>query len=158
MVTKYTRRDFAALTALATAGVSLAGCQGKAVDKVAEAHKAMMLRMMEAQNSGHIEVIMKFVDETHTEDIVLHDPGRAEPIQGIAAIKQFQAQVFNTDQVWTLEQMVAEGDFVASRLRVHATDDTGKKWNLEIMGFARFVDNKIAEEWQLVVPIEAPTS
>jgi predicted SnoaL-like aldol condensation-catalyzing enzyme len=156
MVARFTRREFAALTGLVAAGASLAGCQGKAVDRNAEAHKAAIIRFTEVQNSGDLNAIRAAIDELNTEDYVLHDPSWTDPIRGIAASKRFAAEVFNPDQEVTIEQIAAEGDLVAIRAILRGTGTaTGKPWTAEIMVFSRFVGDKIAEEWQVLAQVGA---
>lgn len=50
----------------------------------------------------------------------------------------------------TIHRQVAEGDWVATWFTRVGTIE-GKPWKGDVMGFAKFVDGKIAEVWELFV-------
>jgi ketosteroid isomerase-like protein len=97
----------------------------------------------------------QLADELYTADYVLHDPGAPDRPPGPEGMKQFARGALKSwpDLNVTIEDLVAEGDRVASRITVSGTDaSTGKPWRLLGMSIIRFVGGKIAEEWQLAVP------
>jgi predicted ester cyclase len=122
-----------------------------------EGNKAVLRRWFEALNKGGISALEKLADELFTADFVLHDPAFPGLPPGPEGVKQFVRGVLQSmpDIHMTFEDMVAEGDRVASRAIVSGTDaTTGKLVRLLVMAIDRFVGGKIAEEWELGVPEE----
>ena len=120
-----------------------------------EQNKAVLRRWFEAQNEGNLVVLDKLADELCTADFVFHSPGIPAFPAGPEAAKQLTRQAlaaFPGMRV-SVEDMVAEGDRVASRFTAHYTDaSTGKPVTGLGMDISRFVGGKFAEEWQLGVP------
>jgi predicted ester cyclase len=124
----------------------------------AEQHKATLRRLLEGWNAHSLSTMETLADELVTADYVLHDPGIPYLPPGPDGIRQFARGVFEhmPDIHITIEDLVAEGDRVAARLTVHSTEmSTGKPQTMLSMVISRFVDSKIAEEWQLGVPVVA---
>ena len=95
------------------------------------------------------------IDELYAENYVDHSFG-PQPA-GREQLKQFIAmfRAAFPDMVYDLQQMVAEGDRIASRDTVRATHTgdfmgipaTGKPVAVSAMHFLRFEGGKIAEHW-----------
>jgi predicted SnoaL-like aldol condensation-catalyzing enzyme len=120
-----------------------------------EKNKATNLRWIDAMNKKDLNELDKLADEIFTADFIEHDPGTPDMERGQAGIKKWVRQVLkdNPDMHVTLEDQMADGDKVAGRATVKFTDAaTGKPVNLLILSIDRFVGDKIAEEWELVVP------
>ena len=96
------------------------------------------------------------LDETLAPNFVAHAPGAPGPMN-LAAFKQFHDVLFAgfPDGRHTVEDMVAEGDKVASRFTMHATHRgtfqgvpaTGKPITLTGMITDRISGGKIVEKW-----------
>lgn len=86
----------------------------------AEELKALLRREMEeAWNKGNLDV----VDELVADNFVIHDPSQPKEVRGHEGLKQY-ATAFRTtfpDLYITFEDMVAEGDKVASRITLRGT-------------------------------------
>ena len=126
-----------------------------------EQNKATLRRWMEGWNTRDVNVMEALADENSTTDYILHDPSLpGGSLVGIAAAKQWVRDVLKNapDVRITIEDLVAEGDKVASRFTVHGTDaSTGKPVTTLVMAISRFVGDKVAEEWQLAVTAETQT-
>ena len=121
----------------------------------AEQHKATLRRILEGWNTHSLSAMEALADELLTTDYVLHDPDIRDLPPGPEGIKQFARGVLEhmPDIHITIQDLVAEEDRVAGRFTVNSTDaSTGKPQSLQVMSISRFVDGKIAEEWQLGVP------
>ena len=123
----------------------------------ANENKAAIRRQLEAFKTGNVSVLEKLADELYAADYVLHDPDYPGLPPGPEGVKQFvRGALQNMPGVHvTIEDMVAEGDQVATRFTVHGTDaSTGKPVRMVVMAISRFVNGKIAEEWELGVPAQ----
>ena len=119
-----------------------------------EKNKAALLRWIDALNKKDLSALDKMADELFTADYISH-PGAPGAERGPEGVKKGVHQVFkdNPDMHHTLEDMIAEGDKVASRISFRFTDTvSGKPANFLAIGISRFVGEKIAEEWELSVP------
>jgi predicted ester cyclase len=122
-----------------------------------EQNKAVLRRQLKAFGPGNLSLLEQLADELYTADYTLHDPGSPDLPPGPDGVKQFVRGMVAAmpDGHITVEDLVAEGDKVASRFTVHGTDAaTGKPVKLLVMSISRFAGGKIAEEWQLGVPGE----
>jgi predicted SnoaL-like aldol condensation-catalyzing enzyme len=83
-----------------------------------------------------------------TEDFRLHEPGQAGPAVGHMGAAQMLARSRTLGPPRNLEilDMVEEGDRVAVRWQLTATDD-GKPFEEAIMAMYRFEEGRIAEDW-----------
>ena len=103
-------------------------------------------------NTGNLAV----VDQFHTNDFVAHIPG-LPPVQGLEALTQIASGYLSAfpDLHITLEDMVAEGDKVMTRVSWRGTHKgefigipaTGKQVTVTGMYGYRIADGKIAEWW-----------
>ncbi len=137
-------------------------------------NKDLVRRWWEALNQ---RTASQMIDETYASDYILHDPSLAEPVQGLAGVREFVAMVLEAfpDARYTIESLVAEGDTVAQYVLVRGTHKaafqgipaTGKQVAVWIMVISRIANGRIVEEWQLfdalgmlkqmgVIPEESP--
>ena len=100
----------------------------------------------------------EILDEFQTQDVQYHSPSMQ--LNGIEEYKQaynMYLSAFHDTQI-TIEELIAEGDKVMSRVSMHCTHKgafegippTGKELTLRAFTVFRLVDGKIAEEWELV--------
>jgi steroid delta-isomerase-like uncharacterized protein len=94
--------------------------------------------------------------EVYAPDVVWHNP--EGDIQGLEEAKQFVA-MFETafpDISATVEDVIAEGDKVVSRVTIRGTHQgegeefgppTGKRIEVQSLSLHRIEDGKIVEEW-----------
>jgi serine phosphatase RsbU (regulator of sigma subunit) len=123
------------------------------VSETQEKNKALVRRFLEAQANGNLNVI----DEVLTPHFVDHDrlPGQAPDREGYRrAIAEYHAAFSNVR--FLVEDQVAEGDKVVTRLIVRATHDlgelmgvapTGREVTYKAMAIHRIAGDKIVEEW-----------
>jgi len=115
-----------------------------------EDNKANVRRGYEALNQRNVAVF----DELLTPDIVFHTASTT--IQGLAAYKQFLSMLFTAfpDLQFTIEDMIAEGDFVVVRHTTRGTHQgnfrgippTGKQVSGTGMFIDRIVHGKAVEQ------------
>ena len=125
-----------------------------------DAIKAVMVRWIDALKSGDLPLLDRLADELYTSDYTLHDPGLPNFGRGPDAVKAFVRGILssNTGGELTIEDMIVEGDRLATRLNMMSSDPaSGKKSNIIVLGFSRMEGDKIAEEWEVVgAPMEIP--
>lgn len=118
----------------------------------AEENKAMVRRIVEeAINKGEMAV----VDEVLADSYVYHVPGNE--VRGPDGFKLYVAMMRTAlpDLKITIENMVAEGDMVASRFTIRGTHQgdfmgiaaTGKQVTIAEAVFIRFEGGKEVEAW-----------
>ena len=120
-----------------------------------EENKAVVRRILEGWNDHSLSTMEALVDEFITADYVLHDPGIPDLLPGPEGLKQFARSALEgmPDIRITVQDLFAEEDRVAARFIIHSTDaSTGKPQSIQGISISRFVNGKIAEEWQLGVP------
>ena len=119
-----------------------------------KANKTVLKRIYEEVfNKGNLAA----VGELHAANFVLHGPGGME-LKGPAEVKEFVTaiRIAFPDVCMTVENMIAEGDYVAHRASVTGTHQgklrdippTGKRVTATINTLSRFVGDKEAEAWQ----------
>jgi steroid delta-isomerase-like uncharacterized protein len=116
--------------------------------------KATARRLLEeAFNSGNLDV----VDELVAPEFVNHDAALPEPTTGIEATKASIAGYRDAfpDLRLTIEQQVAEGEFVTTRWSARGTHRgelmgmaaTGKQATVTGITLDRIVDGRFVESW-----------
>ena len=119
---------------------------------MSEENKAVVRRWVEAFNEGDIDA----VNELLTDSYVRHDPNSPE-VRGPEEEKQLIAMYRSAfpDLHFTLEDMVAEDDRGATRLRISATHKgellgihpTENRLSFTAMEIYRLRESKIDEQW-----------
>lgn len=122
-------------------------------DKTKQENKAIDRKFYEYFEKGERDKIER---ELWDNNYKVHFPGEAKPLS-IAESKEIM-KMFNTafpDLKFTIEDQIAEGDRVVSRVTTEGTHKgefqgvapTGKKVRSSVIAINRIVDNKIAERW-----------
>jgi steroid delta-isomerase-like uncharacterized protein len=116
-------------------------------------NKEIVRRLATEPWTGNFDVI----DELVADDYVGHDPAMPEPTRGPEGVKQFVNQylVAYPDASLTVEEQIAEGDYVATRWSARGTQKgdlmgisaTGKQVTVTGMTISRIAGGKVAEEW-----------
>jgi predicted ester cyclase len=121
-------------------------------------NKAAFRRLFDGLNHNDLTI----VDELCTPDFVLHDPGSPIPTGGIHSSQDYKNYLsgFLTSLPgqFTIDDMIAEGDKVVARWTYRSTHQgqwrgvspTGKGVTFTCTSTSRFVNGKIAENWQNV--------
>jgi len=125
---------------------------------------------VEATLQGNKELIRRFIEEGQnrhdydlidafsTEDCVIHHPAARKPASEADDRRRMAEELWEafSDFRFGIEDMVAEGDWVAVRLTAHATNDgplgpnkdvSGKTVAQPVQVHYRLRDGKIAEVW-----------
>ena len=121
---------------------------------MSEENKALVRRQEEELfSSGNLDV----ADEIYAPDYVGHDPSNPEDVRGLEAAKQAAAEYRKAfpDLRVTVEDLIAEGDRVAARLRFRGTHrgelngiaPTGRRVDCTGIVISRIEEGKIAEDW-----------
>ena len=120
-----------------------------------EENKALARRQWEAMGSGNLDLMAQGYD-----DNVVYHGGAGDERQGKAAAMELANMYRNAfpDVRISIEDMIAEGDRVLTRVRPQGTNTgplfgmppTGKKIDLEwVMNIVRIANGKIVEEWEI---------
>ena len=120
---------------------------------MSEENKALVQRSWEIANQERVE---ERVDEVYPPDVVWHMPD--QEVRGIEEAKQFVSTYLEAfpDFSSSIEDMVAEGDKVVSRVRFRGTHQgetadfgppTGRQFEGEGIAIHRIEGGKIVEEW-----------
>jgi steroid delta-isomerase-like uncharacterized protein len=121
---------------------------------VSEESKALVRRQEEELfGRGNLDV----ADEIYAPDYVGHDPSNPEDVRGLQAAKRAAADYRRAfpDLRVTVEDLIAEGDKVAARLRVRGTHlgdlngiaPTGRRVDFTGIVMSRVEGGRIAEDW-----------
>jgi steroid delta-isomerase-like uncharacterized protein len=107
----------------------------------------------EVLDGGNLDL----VDELFDPQYVLHDPNAPREVCGVEGSKQFVGMFRGAfpDIAHTIEDQIAEGDKVVTRLKAHATQKgelmgippTGEEVTIEGISIWRIADGKIKECW-----------
>jgi steroid delta-isomerase-like uncharacterized protein len=118
--------------------------------------RALVRRSIEEYNKGKTDA-MAVMDELYTTNFVMHGDG--EEIRGIKNLKQSMSEAFSAfpDAHYTIDDMVVEGDKVATRLTVTGTHKgefmgippTNKKVKVWAMTIYRVSGGKFVESWEM---------
>ena len=117
-------------------------------------NKALARRVFdEIWSQGKLDL----ADEFLAPDFVGRPGGLGEPFKGPAGAKQFIGRLREgfPDITFTIEEMIAEGDLVATRWQATGTNDgefmgfdpSERQVNIGGMTFLRFTDGLVAEGW-----------
>lgn len=112
--------------------------------------KNLIRRYVETWNKGDIEGLSQF----WARDMIHHTRTKKQGFDEVKQIVKDFAKAF-PDLQFRLDDIIAEGDRVATRMIAHATHlgaymgvpPSGKKVSCAVMGVARVVGDKIAEHW-----------
>src|SRR5438094_3215952 len=118
-----------------------------------EENKALVRRWFEETDKGNLAII----DELCTPDYVDHSPplpGMGEGSEAVRKANETLASAF-PDTVHIIEDQIAEGDKVVTRLRGRATflgeclgiPPNGKVVEITGISIHRFADGKLVEHW-----------
>ncbi len=125
-----------------------------------EMNKAIVRRFIEECSNGRNDTLL---EELISPQWVSHGTQSTNVTSpdlphGVEGVKQLQGQVFSiwSDNHWTIEDMIAEGDKVVVRMTSQATHlgtyrgipATGKQVTFSSIWIYRLVDGKIAEAWR----------
>lgn len=106
-----------------------------------EKNKSSIRRVNEALNKKDLSAI----DEFMAPDYVDH----TNQLRGLDEVKRFYTGVFKDlpDFRREIEDIIAEGDKVWTRLRITGTISSGKKVDMTTVSMIRIVDGKAVEGW-----------
>ena len=120
---------------------------------IAEENKAAKRKYFDAFNSQNLDAI----HELFAAEYVLHIVGSPD-VEGPEALKEMVAGSLATlsDATLTADDMVAEGDKVATRWKITATHSgefmavppTNQRITIQGIIIDRFVDGKVVEAWE----------
>ena len=120
---------------------------------MSEENKALVRRFYEAYSTGNLAAL----DDIVTTNFVSHQNSVPDPETGLDAIKQRLAEGFNNQEaVFTIEEMIAEGDKVVARYVMRGTMRQPRRGNpatvgkqYEVRGSAIFnvAGGKLVERW-----------
>jgi predicted ester cyclase len=120
-----------------------------------EENKALVRRFVdEVQSKGNTDAI----DETCSPEFVNHStpPGLPPDREGIKIVTAMFRQAF-PESYFTVEDMMAEGDKVATRKTFHGTHEgefmgilpTGRRVSMGLIDIVRISDGRVVEHWSM---------
>jgi predicted ester cyclase len=120
-----------------------------------EENKALVRRFVdEVQSKGNTDLI----DEICSAEFVNHStpPGLPPDREGIKIVTAMFRAAF-PDSYFTVEDMMAEGDKVATRKTFHGTHEgefmgippTGRRVSMGLIDIVRIVDGRVVEHWSM---------
>ena len=121
----------------------------------AEENKALVRRFVEeVQSAGNIDV----VDELCSPEFVNHSapPGVPPNCEGVKQLTAMFRRAF-PDSYFTVEDMIAEGDKVATHKTFHGTHEgefmgmppTGRRVSMELIDIVRISEGRVVEHWSM---------
>ena len=121
----------------------------------AEQNKTLVRRFVdEVQSRGNIDAI----DELCAPEFVNHSapPGVPSNCEGVKQVTATFRRAF-PDSYFTIEDMIAEGDKVATRKTFHGTHrgefmsipPTGQRVSIGLIDIVRIVDGRVVEHWSM---------
>lgn len=119
----------------------------------AEQNKALVRRFVEeVQSRGNIDAL----DEICSPEFVNHSapPGVPSNCEGVKQLTAMFRQAF-PDSYFSVEDMLAEGDKVATRKTFHGSHQgefmgippTGQQVSMELIDIVRIADGRVVEHW-----------
>jgi steroid delta-isomerase-like uncharacterized protein len=121
----------------------------------AEANKAIVRRLLDVLEEGNIDL----VDELLAPDYINHSPGTPDQPTGPEGVKGVVAmfQSAMPDLRVVIEDMIAEGDKVATRYTLEGTHEgelfgvppTGQRLSIKSMAVERVSDGRIRDHWRV---------
>ena len=118
-----------------------------------EDNKQVMSRFIEFINTANEKLGNKLI----SIDAKFYVPGQSEPMQGPSGYMAIIGMMRSgfPDVQWTLEEMVAEEDKIATRFTMRGTHKgtffgvppTGKSIKVQVMNLYRFSNERIIEEY-----------
>jgi ketosteroid isomerase-like protein len=121
-----------------------------------EENKKIIRQWFDTFNTKDLQALEMLADETWSPDCIFHGGGVIFG-KGPAYVKGFVHSVFEStpDAHVEIRDVIAEGDKGACRYTVYGTNNTdGKQEVTEVMLISRFSGGKIADAYQLAVPIQ----
>ncbi len=121
----------------------------------AQENKALVRRFVdEVQSGGNIDAI----DELCSPEFVNHSapPGVPSNCEGVKQVTAMFRQAF-PDSYFTVEDMIAEGDKVATRKTFRGTHQgqfmgippTGRRVSIGLIDIVRIADGRVVEHWSM---------
>ncbi len=119
---------------------------------MSEENKALARRSWELVSQRNPDAL----EEVYTADTVLHEPD--QDLQGVEEAKQYLSMYLAAfpDQTVTVEDVIAEGDKVVTRVTIRGTHQgeteefgppTGRQVELKGITISRIEGGKIVEDW-----------
>lgn len=121
-------------------------------------HKATGMRLLDAMNSGDVELVAQTVDEIFEPDVKQHSPFEATGVQTLKEMVFERLYRAFPDLHIELEDVIEDGDKVVVRDTVTGTHlgefnglpPTGKSVAYSEIFIMRFANGRIAEVWGVV--------
>ena len=121
-------------------------------------NKATVVRLMDAMNSGDMELVTQTIDEVFEPDVKQHTPFEVTGVQTMKEMVFGRLYQAFPDIHITIEDLIEEGDKVVEKDTVTGTHQgefngippTGKSVSYSEIFIMRFANGRIAEIWGVV--------
>jgi predicted SnoaL-like aldol condensation-catalyzing enzyme len=124
-----------------------------------EALKKLDMRWMNAMNSRDLAEIDRATEELYPDEWLMHNPTYPDLPHTKVGMKEWARYLLNDmpDFHIQLEDIIAEGDRVASRVLLTGTNATSKEpFKMQCMHISRYAENKLVEEWEIDFLVPQP--
>jgi predicted ester cyclase len=142
-----------ALAALASLGSVLRRWKRGQGGQMAADNKKIVRQVLEEPWKGNLGVIDEFIDANY----IGYDPSSPDPIRGPQGMREFVQQFLTAfpDGRITVDEQIAEGDFVATRWTGRGTHEgdlmgiapTRKQATVSGLSYTKCKNGKLVEDW-----------
>ncbi len=126
-----------------------------------EALKKLDMKWAEAVNTGDLAAIDSAIEEIYFNEWIMHNPTYPDLPHSQDGQKQWIRQILNDlpDFHLHVEDIIAEGDKVVTRVLLTGTNATSKEpFKMHCIHISRYSDNKMVEEWELDFLVPQPVT
>jgi predicted ester cyclase len=126
-----------------------------------EALKKIDLKWMEAVNTGDLAAIDRATEEIYPNEWIMHNPAYPELPHSQDGMKKWIRQILNDlpDFHIHVEDVIAEGDKVVTRVLLTGTNATSKEpFKMHCIHISRYSGSKMVEEWELDFQVPQPVT
>ncbi len=126
-----------------------------------EVLKKLDLKWMEAVNTGDLAAIDSAIEEIYPNEWIMHNPTYPDLPNSQDGLKKWIRQILNDlpDFHINVEDIIAEGDKVVTRVLLTGTDATTKEpFKMHCIHISRYSESKVVEEWELDFLVPQPVA
>ncbi len=124
-----------------------------------EALKKLDMKWAEALNTGNLAAIDSVIEEIYPNEWTTHNPTYPDLPHSQDGLKQWFRQLLNDlpDFHVNVEDVIAEGDKVVTRMLLTGTNSTSKEpFRMHCIHISRYSESKMVEEWELDFLVPQP--
>jgi predicted SnoaL-like aldol condensation-catalyzing enzyme len=119
-------------------------------------NKNRVMKLIEAANKTDLADLERLADQFYSPQWIFHAPGTPNSVLNLEGLKEWMRQYFRDwpDVHLTVENFIAEDDKVVCHGWITGRNPINdQRLSQEFMHIYRFIEGKLVEEWELVVPV-----